>query len=192
MNACLLGLALAALKVDAPLIEAPKIRLELPGAPRAEGLREPAAQGADLAARPTIETDTLRGSPVHVEQVQISRSFTSTPRGLKATQPVDSFVVAAMPVQLPVLKVCVRVSSPDRMPARIRVQLRLPGGGELATSSRHLVFDTDWVDALFELPSLTVTQAGTYRVVVSLDGTPAAELPLEIRELKQRPVVSRR
>ena len=185
MTTLLLALTLTSLKIDAPQFQAPKVQLDLPGMPKAEGLQGPSARDEDLTSRKAVETDTMKATPPRLEELQLSKSFVATSRGLRALEPVDAFLVVAVPAQLPTFKVCARVASPDKMPSRVKVQIKLPGGAELASASKNVSFDKDWADVVFDFANLKVLQGGTYKVVVSLDGAPAAELPLEIKQVKQ-------
>jgi hypothetical protein len=185
LSTLVLALTLSSLKIEAPQIHAPKMQLDLPGVPKVEGLQGPSAESRDLTARQAEQSETMKLSPAKVEEVQLGRSFAATERGLRAVEPVDAFLVSSMPAQLPAVKACVRLASPDRMPARVKVQVKLPGGAELASAIRVVTFDKEWADVLFDLGSLKVGQAGSYSVVVSLDGAPVAEQTLEVRQVKQ-------
>jgi hypothetical protein len=185
MTSLILALALTSLKIEAPQYQAPKMQLDLPGVPKAEGLSAPSAKDEDLTAQKAVATDTMKLTPASVEELQLSKSFVATARGLKALEPVDTFLVATVPAQLPTFKACVRVSSPDKMPTRVKVQLKLPGGAEFVSFSKNISFEKDWAEVVFDFTTLKVEQGGVYKVVVSLDGAPAAELPLEIKQAKQ-------
>lgn len=185
MTSLLLALTLTGIKIEAPQFQAPKLELELPGVPRVEGLQRRAAETAELGAREVEQTETLKVSPARVEEVQLARSFVPTRRGLKALEPVDAFLVATLPAQLPLFQACVRVSSAERVPTRVKVQVRLPGGAELWSATKTVSFEKEWSDVVFDLAALPVRQPGAYRVVVSLDGEPAAEAALEIKQLRQ-------
>lgn len=185
MTSIMLALTLASLKIEAPQFQAPKMDLDLPGVPRVEGLQGRAAKAPEFDTRKVEESETLKVSPARVEEVQLSKSFVPTRRGLKAIEPVDAFLVASLPAQLPAFKACVRVSSAERIPTRVKVQVRLPGGAELWSATKTVSFEKESTDVVFELGALDVRQAGSYRVVVSLDGEQAAEAGLEIKQLKQ-------
>jgi len=192
MTALILALTMSGLKIEAPQLATQRIDLDLPGMPTAEGLQAPTAQPSELKSQQAVETGSMRASPARVEEVQLGKSFVATSRGLKAVEPVDGFLVTGLPAQLPTFKVCVRVSSPDKMPTRVKVQLRLPGGAQVLGFSKPTSFEREWTDVVFELAALKVQHAGVYTVVVSLDGDKALELPLEIREIKQAAVSSGR
>jgi hypothetical protein len=185
MTSLVLALVMGSLKIETPQIAAPRVELDLPEVPTADGLRGPSATPTNLTARKAVQTETMQASPAAVEEVQLSKSFVSTARGLKAIEPVDSFLVTGLPAQLPSFKACVRVSSPDKMPTRVKLQVKLPGGGEALSLSKTVAFDRQSADVVFDLGSLKVQHSGTYSVVVSLDGAQVAQLPLEIREIKQ-------
>lgn len=193
LTTMMLALTLTSLKLEAPQFQkAPKMELDLPSVPKLEALEGPAKSRVELNLRKGEETGTLQASPVKVEEIQIAQAFVQGSRGLRALEPVDTFLLAAAPAQLPSFRACVRVASPDRMPARVRVQLRLPGGAEVASVSRSVSFEKEWADVVFDFANLKVAHGGTYKLVVTLDGEFAAEAPLEVRVLKQAAVSSGR
>lgn len=187
MTSLLVALTLTSLKIEAPQFQTPPklMPVDLPAVPKVDVQLQATTKDADLTSRTPVESSTMKATPVKLEEVQLSKSFVSTSRGLRALEPVDTFVVTSTPAQLPSFKACVRVGSPDRMPTRVRVQVKLPGGAELTSASKMVWFEQEAMDVVFDFAALKISHAGAYKVVVSLDGSPVADLPLEVRSIKQ-------
>ncbi|HEY3449547.1 MAG TPA: hypothetical protein VGK67_24555 [Myxococcales bacterium] len=187
MTSLLLALTLTSLKIETPQFQAPvKLQpINLPGVPKVEGQLRSTERDADLVARDAPESTTIKLAPARLEEAQVGRSFVASGRGLKATDPIDSVSLPKLPAALPAFKACARVVSPDRTPTRVKIQIKMPNGTELASVSRTVWFDGEWADVLFDFASVKVHGPGTYKVVFSLDGSAVAELPLEVRSLKQ-------
>lgn len=185
--ALVLALTLGSLKLDATQFQGPtKLQpINLPAIPKIEGKLQTTAKDADLAPPATGHSDTIKLAPARLEEAQMGRSFVTSGRGLKAMDPFESVSLPRLPSQIPAFKACARVASPDRTPTRVKVQVKLPSGGELTSASRSVWFDGEWADVVFEFPALKVDAPGVYKLVFSLDGSAVAELPLEIRSLKQ-------
>jgi len=183
----LVALALSSLKIDAVQFQGPaKLQpISLQAIPKAEGNFQSAGKDAALTPRANGGSDTIKLAPARLEEAQLGRSFVASGHGLKVLDPMDSVSLPRVPAQLPAFKACARVASPDRTPTRIKVQIKLPNGGELTSASRSIWFDGEWADVVFEFAALKVDAPGVYKVVFSLDGSAVAELPLEIRSLKQ-------
>lgn len=187
MTSLLLALTLTSLKLETPQFSAPaKLQpIDLPAVPKVEGQLRSAGRDAELTAREAPESATIKLAPARLEEAQVGRDFVASGRGLKTTDPVDSVSLPRLPATMPAFKACARVASPDRTPTRVKVQLRMPNGTELVSVSKTVWFDGEWADVVFDFASVKVHAAGSYKVVFSLDGSPVAELPLEVRSLKQ-------
>ncbi|MGC4115961.1 MAG: hypothetical protein QM765_15515 [Myxococcales bacterium] len=187
MTSLLLALTLTSLKIETPQFQAPvKLApIDLPSVPKVEGELKAAGKEAEITAREAPESSTIKLAPARLEEAQVGRGFVATGRGLKATEPIDSLSLPKLPAQAPAFKACVRVASPDRTPTRVKAQIKLPNGTELASVSRTVWFDGEWADVVFDFATLQLHVPGTYKVVFSLDGSVVAELPLEVRSLKQ-------
>ena len=190
----MLALVLGSLKLEAPQFEGPaKLQpIDLPAIPKVEGKLRATGKGADLTTRGAIESDTIKLAPARLEAFQLGRSFVATGRGLRAMEPLQVVAVPRLPGQLPAFKTCARVVSPDRTPTRVRVQVKHPNGTELTSVSRSVWFNGEWADVVFDFAALRVHDPGVYKLVFSLDGVAVAELPLEVRSLKQAAELSGR
>jgi len=177
--ALLLSLFVLAPKIEPPRVELPKLDIALPEVPDASGLVATARE-ASLDSQTGSELSPATAAAPRVVSVQIARDFVPSPAGLRAVGALDAFVVPAFPARLS-FQTSVRLVSPDRMPARLKVQIKTPGGIELASASRAVTFDKDEAEVVLRWDSVTVRQEGDHRVVVSLDGVLAAEQPLGVK-----------
>ncbi|MBI5543848.1 MAG: hypothetical protein HY901_08185, partial [Deltaproteobacteria bacterium] len=110
------------------------------------------------------------------------RDFTVTPTGRKPVGRVDSLSVASLPAKVGAFKTCVRVSSGDGMPVPLKASLRSPAGTELLSSRAEVTFGAaSEMDVVIEWEGFEATQAGEYKLALSLDGRPAGEFPLAVQ-----------
>ena len=187
LTSLLLALTLTSLKIETPQFQAPVKQqpINLPGVPKVEGELRATGRDAELTARDAPESATIKLAPARLEEAQVGRGFVATSRGLKATEPIDAVSLPKLPATMPAFKACARVASPDRTPTRLEIQIKMPNGSDLASLSRTVWFDGEWADVVFDFTTLQIHAPGTYKVVFSLDGSVVAELPLEVRSLKQ-------
>jgi hypothetical protein len=176
--ALLLALVVMVPKIDVPRLDTSKIHLDLPNMPTANGLVATPKDDA-LTAQKTDDS-AAKEAPAKVVSVQVAHEFAPTAEGMIAVSPVSTFVATTFPTRL-FFQTNVRVASAaGHLPAWLKVQVRTPGGLELASTTRAVSFEKDIADAVFKWEALLVQGPGDYLLTVKLDGVVASEVPLRV------------
>lgn len=172
-----------------PKIEAPKLDLALPDLPKADGLEAP-VQPKDQETRQA--PGSLRagtGQPgekqteIKLEALEHAFDFTRSAKGYKAVRRIDALAVPGLPANLPAFKTMLRLASPDRIPATVRVRIQTPDGQDLLSSRIDVDFvDNEVMELVVEWEGFQAARLGDYRIVVDIDGKQTEhKLPVRAR-----------
>lgn len=170
-----------------PRAEPPKVDLNLPGVPKAEGLSEP-SRPATLESKQSAgdlrsSLEPAGRSRASISSVLHAKDFSATAKGHTPVGRIDALTSAAFPAQFGTFKTCMTVVSTDGLPVVLKASLRSPSGTEILASRADVHFDSGGGrrDVVIEWESFQAAQAGPYVIAVTLDGRAAGELPLPIR-----------
>ncbi len=173
-----------------PKIDKPKLQLELPEVPKAEGLSGSARQEE---AQPKQTAGDLRSgagvpgqasAPAKLVSAVHARDFRASAEGHKPLGRIDSFTVPGLPARIAPFKTCLRLRSPSRAPAMVKASLRSPAGEELLSSRAEVSFSSnEEVELVVDWDGFQATRGGDYHLVVLIDGAQAEDLmvPVEVR-----------
>jgi hypothetical protein len=167
-------------------IERPKIDLQLPDMPKADGLKGPAKADEPMQAKQASgdlrSSQNPQVSGAKVLGVTHAKDFTQTKNGYKPVASIGSFTVGSLPAKTGAFKTCVKVGSSDGVPVSLRTSIKSPGGNDMGSSERvDVTFGTaESMDVVIDWPGFEASVAGEYKLVVLLDGKPAGEFPLVV------------
>ena len=184
--ACLILAAAPVQKLE-PIgrIETPKIDLQLPDMPKADGLNGPAKGDEPMQAKQAAG-DLRAGSPpanvAKVLSVVHARDFAATKAGYKPVSRLDSFAMGTLPAKTGAFKSCVRVGTSDGVPVTLRATIKSPAGNEMLSSDRvDVTFGSmASIDVVIDWPGFEASTAGEYHLLVMLDGKVSGEFPLAV------------
>ncbi len=172
-------------KLDpAPKLESPKLQIELPELPDADGLAGPAKpREPDLRRAPSDLNGAARSGSARLETIVHARDFSAGAKGRAPLGRIDSFLVEGLPSSLPPFKSLLRLVSPERVPATVRVRLVSPGGEVLLSSRAEVSFGSNEVmELVVDWEGFRAMSEGDYKVVVDVDAkTSEHPLPLKVK-----------
>jgi hypothetical protein len=186
--ALLLASLAAAPKIEPiPKMEAPKINLDLPKVPKADGL---SGTAREQQAEPKQTAGDLRsqagmpgaGAPAKLASAVNAKDFVVATGGRKPVGRIDAFTVPGLPARISGFKTCLKLVSGSGAPVTVRAVLRSPSGEELLSSRAEVAFTSgEQMELVIEWDGFEARNAGDYHLVVFLDGAQAGDYLLPVQ-----------
>ncbi|MGI5864183.1 MAG: hypothetical protein ACOX6T_19305 [Myxococcales bacterium] len=166
----------------APKLESPKLEIELPELPNTDGLEGPARQKEPELRRAGSDLHgAAQDGAAKLESIVHARDFSVGAKGRAPVGRIDSFVVEGLPSSIPPFKSLLRLVSPGKVPAIVRVRIVSPGGEELLASRAEVSFGSNEVmELVIDWEGFRAVREGDYKVVVDVDGK-TSEHPLALK-----------
>jgi len=185
-----LSLVLAAApvqKIEKVQLEKTTLDLKLPDMPKADGLAGPSKDDDQLetkhAAGDLRSVTTGKAGGTKVASVMHAKDFQRSANGYKPVSRIDGFTVGTLPAKTGAFRTCVRLATSDGVPVSLRAQIKSPTGTEVLSSDRvDVTFGTaTFMDVVIDWPGFEATQAGDYKLAVTLDGQTGGEFPISVQ-----------
>jgi hypothetical protein len=172
-------------KLEKGQLEKTTLDMKLPDMPKTDGLAGPAKEAqleTKHAAGDLRSVTTGQTAGTKVSQVTHAKDFARSPNGYKPMGRIDSFAVGTLPAKTGAFRTCVRLATTDGVPVSLRAQIKSPSNTELLSSDRvDVTFGTaSYMEVVIDWPGFEATQAGDYKLVVTLDGQAAGDFPIPV------------
>ena len=174
-------------KLEKVQLEKTTLDMKLPDMPKTDGLAGPSKDSqleTKHAAGDLRSVTTGQTAGTKVASVIHAKDFArAAGGGYKPVGRIDTFSVGTLPAKTGAFRSCVRLATSDGVPVSLRAQIKSPTNTEMLSSDRvDVTFGTtSFMEVVIDWPGFEATQAGDYKLVVTLDGQAAGEFPITVQ-----------